>query len=130
MVKDISATEGRLLDREVLGLHELLVGDAQLRRVAALPDELGWRMLGFRVHGLDLSRLVHGLELLGVQAEFVILCEDALLVGYVQRVVAFQVAHEGCPVLPKGRTCLLLGLEALIGGDIFHAFASEGQVVH
>jgi hypothetical protein len=38
MVKDIPATEGRLLDREVLGLQELLVGDAQLCRVAAIPD--------------------------------------------------------------------------------------------
>ena len=90
-------------------------------------------MLGVRVHGLDLPGLVHGLELLGVQAEFVILCENALLLGNVQRVVAFQVAQEGCPILPKGRTCLLLsvvGLEALIGGDVFHALASEGEVVH
>ena len=68
MVKDIPATEGRLFDRKVLGLHELLVGDAQLGRVAALLDELGWRMLGVRVHGLHLPGLVHGLELLGVQA--------------------------------------------------------------
>ena len=37
-------------------------------------------MLGVRVHGLDLSG---GLELLGVQAEFMILCEQALLVGNV-----------------------------------------------
>lgn len=38
MVKDIPSTQGRLLDREVLRLHELLVGDAQLRRVAPLLD--------------------------------------------------------------------------------------------
>ena len=90
-------------------------------------------MLGVGVHGLDLACLVHGLEVLGVQAEFVILCEHALLVGNIQRVVAFQVAQEGSPVLPQGRTCLLLsivGLEALIGGDVSYALASEGQVVH
>jgi hypothetical protein len=49
-------------------------------------------MLGVRVQGVHLACLVHGLELLGVQAEFMILCEHALLVCNVQRVVAFQVA--------------------------------------
>lgn len=50
-------------------------------------------MLGLRIHGLNLSCLVHGLELLGVQAEFMILSEQALLVSNIQRVVALQVAQ-------------------------------------
>jgi len=91
-------------------------------------------MLGLRVNGLDLPRLVHRLQLVGVQAELMILCEQALLVSDVQRVVPFQVTRQGSPVLPQGRARLLLsveGLKALIGGDVFHtALPCEGQVVH
>ena len=68
-----------------------------------------------------------------MQPEFLILCEQALLVGNFQGVVSFTFAQEGSSVLHEGRACLLLsivGLEALIGGDVSHAFSSEGQVVH
>ena len=54
-------------------------------------------MLGLRVHGLDLPRLVHGLQLVGVQAELVILCEQALLVSHFKRVVLFQVPCQAAP---------------------------------